>query len=644
MAEKIIVTIDLESGDAESFKQALDGLVTKQAEKASKSFSQTFSKKFAAEASNVASSLNVSIGNLATTALKATTAVAGLAASFLAFKSIDAAQVQQDAVNNLNNALKTAGDFSKQASEEMQVFASALQNVTRFGDETVLNQLALAKSFGATNEQAKQIVRAAADLSAAFGIDLESATRNVAKTLGGLSGELGESIPQLKTLGAEALKAGRGIDIIAERFSGAAQRDVKSYSGALDQLKNAFGDTLEEIGKIIINSPKLVAAFKAATSFFVDLTKQIAGFGKSFDVFDFAINKFIEFNDVFINFVIAPFEQLFNIFGVVQGALNTFVAVSIAGLGNLGLAVAELLDLFGVKSGLAQALRTFEESSEETALGVAKAFGESLNSISDFPLSDALLTKNEELRTFFQQQQQISSDAQIANQEILNTSNNAAQESLMTWRDAFASSFDYADGKALSLQEQIKATNELMKKFARESSASLRDGFARGAGQAFAAFGKAVANGENALGAFAEALFKSIADQAIALGTNYILTGTAMLFSPNPKDQAQAPFLIKSGAALAAFGGFLGASIGGGGGAGGGTAGNTGIGEGNIPVTNDVANPNLEETRNQPATNVSVVVQGSLVRQDELGQFITETLNESFAKQGVTLTDARFMA
>ena len=46
--------------------------------------------------------------------------------------------------------------------------------------------------------------------------------------------------------------------------------------------------------------------------------------------------------------------------------------------------------------------------------------------------------------------------------------------------------------------------------------------------------------------------------------------------------------------------------------------------------------------REEPKTNVEIVVQGSLVQQEELGTFITETLNESFGKQGVTLTDARF--
>jgi hypothetical protein len=242
---------------------------------------------------------------------------------------------------------------------------------------------------------------------------------------------------------------------------------------------------------------------------------------------------------------------------------------------------------------------------------------------------------------------QPAADAAAINNQVLTNSVAQTQSHLMTWASAFEQAFTVVEDKSKTTNQLIEETNANMKKFASDSATALRNGLARGAGQAFAAFGKAIATGEDALGSFAQALFKSIADQAVALGTNFILTGTAMLFSPNPKDNAKAPFLIKSGAALAAFGGFLGGIAGGGGsGAGGratgGTEGNTGIGEGNIPVTNEIASPDIEQERVQPGTNVQVVVQGSLVQQEELGEFITRTLNESFGKQGVTLTDARF--
>lgn len=207
----------------------------------------------------------VFVGNVATKAFQLFGDAIGGVVNKLG-ESIDASAQQQDAVNRLNNALRTSGDFTQQASDEFQRFASEIQQVTKFGDELVLGQIAIAKSFGATNEQAKEIVTAATDLSAALDISLDSAVRNIAKTLGGFSGELGEAIPQLKELGAEALQAGQGIAFIGDRFSGAAQRDVQTYTGANQQLSNAFGDLLEKVGDYVVRSPQIIETIKQATT------------------------------------------------------------------------------------------------------------------------------------------------------------------------------------------------------------------------------------------------------------------------------------------------------------------------------------------------------------------------------------------
>lgn len=188
---------------------------------------------------------------------------------------VDLANIQEDAINRLNTQLQISGDFSANAAQDFQEFASALQTTTRFGDEVILNQLALAKSFGATNDQAKQILEAATDLSASFGIDLESATRNVAKTLGGFAGELGEVIPELKNLGTEALQSGQGIDLIRERFRGAAQGEIKTFRGALTQTQNTIGDTKEALGGIVTTSPVVISALGGVSSLFLELQKVI---------------------------------------------------------------------------------------------------------------------------------------------------------------------------------------------------------------------------------------------------------------------------------------------------------------------------------------------------------------------------------
>lgn len=637
MADKITIQVDLDAADSGGFNTSIQDITTRVSTSAAKNFSSNFSSKIRSGLSDVGKELNVSLGNIVTNAGKATLAIGSLAASFVAFKAVDAAQVQQDAINNLNNALQTSGDFSEAASLSLQAFASQLQEVTRFGDETILNQIALAKSFGATNEQAKQIITAAADLSASFGIDLNSATRNIAKTLGGLSGELGETIPQLKALGIEGLKAGKGIDLIAQRFAGAAARDVQTYSGAIDQLKNAFGDTLEAIGRIITQSPQIVGVFKFLSSLLVNATKQIDSFGKSFDFFKEITTIFVEFNEAFITYVVTPFELLTNVAGLVQRAVEATFARIIAGVGNLGFGIAKVLDTLGIGEKLSESLKTFEQTSEEVADNTSQTLFNSFGTALDFPFSAGLAEKNEELKTFFEEQNNIAANAATTRNEIINSSTTQAEASLFGLTDVFSK---LNTGLQSGVEGTFKSVDEINKKitsFAVSAGKQLQTGFANAAGSAFASFGKAVASGENALEAFTKTLFKAIGDQAVALGTKFILEGTAYLFSPG--FQSLGPPLIAAGAGLAAFGGLLGAVAGGGGGA---TAGGGQAGAGvTAPGFGDVASPDAARERQDPSTNVQVVVQGSLVQQEELGQFITETLNESFAKQGVTLTDAR---
>ena len=82
-------------------------------------------------------------------------------------EGVEAAMVQAESVNKLNNALATTGQFSQKASQDLQRFASELQSVTRFGDEAIIGQMAYAQSMGASAEQSKTIVAAASEVTSA---------------------------------------------------------------------------------------------------------------------------------------------------------------------------------------------------------------------------------------------------------------------------------------------------------------------------------------------------------------------------------------------------------------------------------------------------------------------------------------------
>lgn len=229
-------------------------------------------KSFASKGSSALSSIVSSL-----TSVK--TLVAGGLGFFALGKTISsltsAASRQQDAINNLNTALRTSGEFSKEASKDFQDYASSIQDVTKFGDEAVLEQLALAKAFGATNEQAKQVTSAAIELSAATGKSLEEATRQVSKTLGGFAGELGEVNPAIKALTAEQLKAGEAARILIEQYGGSAAAQVNTFSGAIAQTSNLFGDLQESLGRTIIENPKVIAAIKGIGEAFKSIISSI---------------------------------------------------------------------------------------------------------------------------------------------------------------------------------------------------------------------------------------------------------------------------------------------------------------------------------------------------------------------------------
>jgi len=162
-----------------------------------------------------------------------------------------AAAIQEDAIKAMNTALALSGEFSEEASKDMQDYAASLQAVTTTGDEAILEQIALAKSFGASNDQAKELVKAALDLSAATGQTLETSVRNLGGTLSGVTGLLSKQVPALKNLTAEQLKSGDAIAIISKQFGGAAESITQTFSGALIQSQNLVGDFQEELGFLV---------------------------------------------------------------------------------------------------------------------------------------------------------------------------------------------------------------------------------------------------------------------------------------------------------------------------------------------------------------------------------------------------------
>lgn len=402
-------------------------------------------------ANDVTISIGADISNIKSQLLALTTGIGAVAAAFTAafagvgliraIESVtEAASKQDDAINKLNTSLKLAGSFSEEASQEFQDFASSLQEVTTVGDETTLELAALARNFTKTNEQAQDLTKAALDLSAATGISLEGAVKNLGKTFAGLTGELGESIPELRNLTEAQLRAGDAIKFVNERFGGAAAALRNTFSGAVQAATNDYGDFLEELGKTITQNPAVIEAIKALGEGF----KRAGTFVKD--------NKtqIIVFINEGIIVLIGALETLANAFidnysTILQATKAFFAGTSLIfnnlkqGLQGITLAVVELarswefyrsiinfatgdtdgarLEIEENRKALAKLSDFLKKDIVKTAKDTTEAFDELIKSFDEIPKANNNLLING-LKLLVTQLQEVKKAAQEANDEL----------------------------------------------------------------------------------------------------------------------------------------------------------------------------------------------------------------------------------
>lgn len=156
---------------------------------------------------------------------------------------------QVKAEKQLETAAKNNPYLNNSNVSQLKKFAGELQSISAIGDEELLPLMAQLASAGRTQVEIQDIMKAALDVSASGTMSLESAVKNLNKTYSGLSGELGENIPEIKNLTKEQLQNGDAIAIIQEKYKGMAEEVTKS-TGGMTKLKNSLGDLKEVLGEV----------------------------------------------------------------------------------------------------------------------------------------------------------------------------------------------------------------------------------------------------------------------------------------------------------------------------------------------------------------------------------------------------------
>lgn len=226
------------TGDSKEAEGALNKLTSKL---------NSFKKKLSTnEMSKFGSSLAGLVSGIGAATMAAKVAIDAIKGVASAVGEMTAAyKVQQKAETSLELAARNSPYINGEGVKELKNFASELQSYSNYGDETTIQIMAQLAASGRTVKEIEKIISASADLAASGAMSFESAVDNLNKTFSGTAGTLGKTIPAIKELTEEQLKAGEACDIVAERYKGMAQATADTTV----QLQNAVGDFKEALGQ-----------------------------------------------------------------------------------------------------------------------------------------------------------------------------------------------------------------------------------------------------------------------------------------------------------------------------------------------------------------------------------------------------------
>lgn len=183
------------------------------------------------------------------------------AVSDFARKSAEAWRVQKEAVSVMNQVLKSTGAEAWTSSVELKEMAASLQQVTNYGDETIVSMQGVLLGFrNITGKNFEHASKAILDMATVMKMDLSSAAQVVGKALddpinglGSLSRQGFHFTEQQKQMLKAMVEAGDMMGaqkIILEELDGTYGGAAEAAADLGTQVKNSAGDVLVGFGKV----------------------------------------------------------------------------------------------------------------------------------------------------------------------------------------------------------------------------------------------------------------------------------------------------------------------------------------------------------------------------------------------------------
>lgn len=620
--ETVKIEFDLDTGTVKPALKTTETSFKTSGKKSGKKFSESFSSSI--------KGLTGNLFNLKTAILSIGTAIG---AAFATGKLIQAANIQEDAVKGLNTALQISGKYTKEASQELQDYAASLQLTTAVGDEVILKSQALIQSLGGLETKGlKRATQASLDLSAALGIDLQSAATLVGKAAAGEVGSFSRYGVIVKKAATNTETFARALDAIENKFGGAAAANAQTFSKRLDAVNNSFGDLQEELGFTITKNEQVAGGLVALRKLFDRLIVYVNGNREALG--NLVSNGFTAVIKGAAS-VISGIGEMIKFFKTASAAIDDYTS-KLANREQEGIfakSIQKAMD--NGKNVLAQKLMEqrdiFAKSYEQEGLQRDLNLQTSLSKIDEFIKEVTNVSKD--LGKAFTIKPTVDTTA-INGGDTGEGIFSSLSIGFTSASDKISASLNNITDKTKKAQTATVLASKGMSSAYKQLGAAAFKSLAGGVAGGFAAMGKAIVNGGNVLDEFMKAFLGSIGQMAVQQGAAFILQGIGYQFVPGM--QGIGSGLIAAGAGLSLFGGALSALSGGGSSS---TASATGAGS--TPTIDQTDTSVLDETIEQQST-LTVNIQGDVLDSEETGLRITNLLNDAIAGQGVTINKRAF--
>lgn len=542
----------------------------------------------------------------------------------------------QTAAQGLIRILKISKESTKEVKTLASVVVSLGNNLATNEGEIINTALEISRvggAFGFTSSQTTQFGAA----FAALGVTAQVAGTSVSKTLLAID----ESIQKNnKSLSEFAKVTGLSVKEFKKLFSEDSGEVFNLFVKGLNKIQLAGGSVSRELTKLGLSEQRVRKSLLSASQGFSEFEKAAnlvneelkntvsldIEAAKAFDTLDAQIittgNNFTRLGSNIGALLSGPYKKFLGATNdIVEGSNLLFESI----LDDTSPQEKEINILTNRIGALQTQINKFGEVTDEVSIFSFLSdpfFGGKSSS----QIFDELDT---ELTTALERVEELKAEISTTETPIIDPPPPPPTEETSDENSDGLSVFEAFKLAGTGAEEDLKKLADTADVQFKKIGASAARSLGKGVGNAFAAFGKAVATGENALEAFGKALLASIGQTAISLGTNFILTGAAYAFSGDPQLEAKAAPLIGAGAALAAFGGVLSGL------SGGASAGTSGGGDGGGGGETNTVEPELAEA--QPTNKIDINIAGDVLDSDETGLRITTLLQNELDKSGTSI-------